>query len=230
VPVSLSVLASSALADSKTASVNVSVLEDRTDRTVIHYDFGGFSQQQVTIENETYNAIFLKGESNKKEVGAPALPDVSRSIIIADDALVEVNVLDSSYYEIEDFDIVPSKGYISREINPADVPYTFGNVYQSDAFYPGPLAQLGKPYIMRDHRGVVVTVNPFQYNPVQRLLRVYTQMTVEVTAAGLGKINVLQRDVRKRKLSRAFHTIYPAHFINYTPDERQAALDEEGDC
>lgn len=226
---SLSVLASSALADSKTASVNVSVLEDRTDRTVIHYDFGDFSQQQVTIENETYNAIFLKGESNKKEVGAPALPDVSRSIIIADDALVEVNVLDSSYYEIEDFDIVPSKGYISREINPADVPYTFGNVYQSEAFYPGPLAQLGKPYIMRDHRGVVVTVNPFQYNPVQRLLRVYTQMTVEVTAAGLGKINVLQRDVRKRKLSRAFHTIYSAHFINYTPDERQAALDEEGE-
>lgn len=68
---SLSVLASSALAGSKTASVNVSVLEDRTDRTVIHYDFGDFSQQQVTIENQTYNAILLKGESNKKKVGAP---------------------------------------------------------------------------------------------------------------------------------------------------------------
>jgi hypothetical protein len=226
---SLSVLDSTALADSKTASVNVSVLEDRTDRTVIRYDFGDFSKQQVTIKNHTYNTIFLEGESNKKEVGAPALPDVSRSIIIPDDAVVEVNVLDSKYYEIEDFDIVPSKGYISREINPADVPYTFGNAYQYDAFYPGPLAQLGKPYIMRDHRGAVVTVNPLQYNSVRRLLRVYTQMTVEVTAIGPGKINVLQRDVRKRKLSRAFHTIYSAHFINYTMTVRYDALDEEGE-
>ena len=228
---SLSALASSALAGSKKASVNVSVLEDKADRTVIHYDFGDFLQKQVTIENQSYNAIFLKGESNKKEVGAPALPDVSRSIIIADDALVEINVLDSKYYEIEDFNIVPSKGYISREINPADVPYTFGNAYRYDAFYPGPLAQLGKPYIMRDHRGVVVTVNPFQYNPVRGLLRVYTQMTVEVTAVDSGKINVLQRDVRKRKLNRSFNTIYSAHFINYTQTqvERYVALDEEGE-
>lgn len=225
----LFVFSGSAVGSSMPDAVKVSVVENTADRTMIHYQFGKFLQKQITIESVTYNAVLLKGESNKKEVGAPELPDVSRSIIIADDALMEVNVVDSSYYEIESFDVVPSKGYIPRGVNPSDVPYVFGNVYQSDAFFPGPLAQLGEPYIMRDHRGVVITVNPFQYNPVQRVLRVYTEMTVEVLAVDSGKINILQRGSRERTLSRAFHTIYSTHFINYSLAERYDSLDEEGE-
>lgn len=216
-----------ALAQSENQGAAVNVLEDNPNRIVIRYEFGDFLQQQVVIDRQTYNAIFLKSESNKKKVGAPALPDVSRSIIIPDDARMAVRVLDSSYYEIENIDIAPSKGYISRKINPADVPYTFGKAYETDAFYPGPLAVLREPYIMRDQRGIVVTANPFQYNPVGRVLRVYTDMTIEVVAIGLGKLNVLHR--KPRKLSRAFHQLYSSHFINYDLDERYAPLDEQGE-
>ena len=198
-----------------TNAVTISILEESTERTVIHYEFSDFKQNAIKIKGRTFTEINLGDESLKKEQGAPELPDVSRSIIIPDDARMDVRVLDSSYYDIEKIDIVPSKGYILRTTNPADVPYTFGKAYETDVFYPGPLSTLRKPFIMRDYRGIVVTANPFQYNPIRHLLRVYTKLTVEVSAVSKGQVNVLKREGRKRALVRPFHDIYSSHFINY---------------
>jgi hypothetical protein len=102
--------------------VTISILEESAKRTVIRYEFGDFRRRAISINGRTFTEIHLGDESLKKEKGSPELPDVSRSIIIPDDALMEVRVLDSSYYEIEDIDVVPSKGYILRTTNPADVP------------------------------------------------------------------------------------------------------------
>ena len=95
--------------------------------------------------------------------------------------------------------------------------------------YPGPLATLGEPYILRDHRGIVVCVNPFQYNPVRRALRVYTAMTVEVVNLGPGLVNVLSDTAPSRELSLAFHQLYKHQFLNYSLPQRYTPLDEQGD-
>ena len=209
-------------------AVDVSVLENEPDRVVIRYDFGAFTRRFVRIGDEPYAVIQLPGEAPIMEVGAPALPRVSRSIIIPDDALMAVRVLDGKYEEIADINIAPSKGFILRTVNPEDVPYTFGEVYETDAFYPGESAVLRRPYILRDHRGIVVTVNPFHYNPVRRVLRVYTQMTVEVAAVGKDRVNIMRASDHKRSVCRSFADIYRSHFINYDPG-RYPPVDEEGD-
>jgi len=213
----------------KAVAVNLS--ENTADRIVLQYEFDGLKSRPVNINGRIFTQIYLAGASPKKNVGAPALPDVSRSVIIPDDAEMTVRILDSSYYEIEDIDIAPSKGFILRTIDPNDVPYTFTEVYEKDDFYPGPSAVLRTPYIMRDHRGIVVTVNPFQYNPVRHLLRVYTQMTVEISTVGKGKHNVLKRVGYQRRPNRAFRDVYSSHFLNYEEDAglRYAPLDEQGD-
>ncbi|MHC4618751.1 MAG: C25 family cysteine peptidase [Planctomycetota bacterium] len=197
-----------------------SVRQDGPARIVIEYDFADFTRQSLSIDGRTYTKIVLTGEGAKMKKGAPDLPHVCRSVIIPDDARMAVSVVDSSYYEIEDIDIVPSKGPILRNVSPAEVLYTFGEDYQADAFYPEPLATLGDPYILRNHRGIVVTVNPFRYNPVQRILRVYTEITVEVAAAGPGTVNVLKRRARPRAAGPSFATIYKSHFLNYRGPRR----------
>jgi hypothetical protein len=209
----LAVASSIALAESDNQAVAVNVLDNTTNRTVIQYKFGDFVQGQAYIDGQIFTEVHLGKESLKSEKGMPAVPNVSRSIIIPDDADMSVRVLNSSYYEIKNIDIAPSKGTILRTVNPADVPYTFDKQYKTDAFYPGPLAELREPYILRDQRGIVVTVNPFQYNPVQRVLRVYTSITVEVAEAAKSKINVLKRTGNKH--SHAFHSIYKSRFLNY---------------
>ena len=73
----------------------------------------------------------------------------------------------------------------------------------------------------------MVELNPLQYNPVKRTLRVYTEVTLEVVAVGPGQVNVLQR--RPSELSLAFHQTYAHQFVNYRPAARYAPLDETGD-
>ncbi len=209
-------------------SVDVTVLENSADRVVVEYSFDQFTRSAVRIDGEPWMVLELGRESLKHEAGLPALPDVSRSVIIPDNAKMALRVLDSRYYEISDVDVAPSKGFVPRTVDKDSVPYTFGKAYQENAFWPADLAQLREPYIMRDHRGVVVTVNPFQYNPVLHVLRVYTSMTVEVVADGPGQVNVLERSYQ-RKLNGSFHDIYGGHFINYNLDGRYDPLDEAGD-
>ncbi len=169
----------------------------------------------------------LKGESRILEKGFPALPRVSRSLVIPDNAQMNVQIIEIKQYEIRDVLIAPSKGNLKRDVDPESVPYTFDAAYKSDSWYPGRIAELGRPYIMRDKRGIVVTVTPFQYNPVRRVLRVTTGLTLSVTAKGSGKINVLQKNVRRP--SRAFDKVFENNFINYSRLSSSGSLPEDGD-
>jgi len=210
-------------------AVDVTVLENSSNRIVIDYRFDDFSQQKVLIDGAPWSALALGRESLKHETGWPALPDVSRSVIVPDDAKMAVRVLGGESYEIHDMDVAPSKGILLRSVDPAAVPHSFGKVYQENAFWPASLAELGTPYILRDQRGLVVTVNPFQYNPVTRVLRVYTSMTVEVVTDGPGAVNVMGRSGFQHKPVASFHSLYNHHFINYGHGTRYAPLDEQGD-
>ncbi|MCK4660441.1 MAG: hypothetical protein KAV82_13040 [Phycisphaerae bacterium] len=208
----------------------ISVNQEGPERIVIDYDIDSFRQTPVNIDGCEYTQLKLGKESVMKEVvGAPELPQVCRSVIIPNDARMAVNVIASKHYDIPDILVTPSKGYISRKNNPADVPYTFGDAYKIDAFYPGEVASLGKPYILRDFRGVVLTLCPFQYNPVTETLRVYTNVTVEVVETQAGGVNVKSRPFRPDDVSLAYHKIYKNHFLNYRAESRYTPLGETGD-
>jgi hypothetical protein len=182
----------------------------------------------VTIDGKEYTTVTLNRESPMLVAGAPQLPHVCRSIIIPDDAAMALKVTAADYQDIGNVDVAPSKGNLSRTVNPDDVPYTFGAQYTTNAFYPGELAMLGEPYILRDYRGAVIDVRPLQYNPVTRTLRVYKSVTVEVTATGSSATNVLDRTVRTAKMSQAFDTLYQHQFLNYSTSPRYSPLDEIG--
>ncbi len=215
--------------DGAVAAVKMDLLKAEADLVVLNYDVADFSIETVKIGGRKYARIALGSESRMKTVGAPALPNVCRSIIIPDDARMGVNVTASEHYDLTDIDVAPSKGFIPRTVNPKDVPYTFSDTYDTDAFYPGELATLRDSYILRDYRGTVIELNPFQYNPVRRVLRVYTSITVSVSRTGPARINPLKRAPRPRAVSRSFHQIYSHHFINYTAASRYTPLDETGD-
>lgn len=223
------VLAMGQVARAEDPPFDLRLLESQPDRIVLELSVRSFDTEALTIAGEPYVQIQLAKESPICVAGAPELPNICRSVIIPDGARMAVTVPDADFYDVKDIAVAPSKGAIFRHTNPDDVPYTFGDAYQADAFYPGELATLRDPYILRDQRGVVVEINPFQYNPVQRLLRVYTRMTVVIEAAGSGDVNVMRRPAVARDPSLAFHKIYANQFINYAPGARYAPLDETGD-
>jgi len=215
-------------------AVDVTVLEDTPDRIVIQYQMGEFATTPVKIDGREYVQISLGTESLIKKRGEPAVPNVCRSVAIPGDREMRVKVTSSRFYDIADMAVAPDKGHIQRTRNPADVPYVFGKTYKSNAFYPHALVSQREPYIMRDIRGIVIELNPLQYNPVTRTLRVYTDVTLELVNVGPARVNVLEPQIRERKLNRSFHQIYRHHFVNYGsgpryPGPRYAPLDENGD-
>jgi hypothetical protein len=211
-------------------SLNAQVLQNTSEGIVVRFEFGEFSQSAVNIDGMAYTKLLMPRMAMVLDEGAPDLPYAGRSIIIPLDAEMGLRVVAAEYYEIQDILVAPSKGNLLRSVDPATVPYTFGAVYQQDAFYPGELAGLREPYIMRDFRGQVVEVFPFQYNPVTATLRVYTHLTVEVAPVGPGRVNVLTP--RDTAMSQAFWHLYENHFLNFAEaasGSRYAPLDEEGD-
>ncbi len=227
--------ASIALAGSAASSpVSVAVLKDTGDQIHLSFEIGDPDLKTVEIDGVPYTQVSLPGEAVLLDAGAPKLVRVTRSVIIPNDAAMTVTVDErlSQYYELADIDVVPSKGNLYRNIDPADVPYTFGTAYRTNAFYPGAVAELSDPYIVRDFRGQTVRVHPLQYNPVTRVLRVYTEIVLAVEEVGLSNVNVQTRERTAHTLSRAFHDLYQHHFVNYgtyAPNQRYAPLDEQGE-
>ncbi|MFH1999621.1 MAG: C25 family cysteine peptidase [Planctomycetota bacterium] len=221
-----------AFAEADEAVIDVS--QATNDLIMIDYLFPAFDLEPVMINKKTYHNI-ASHEKVFRAAGDPDLPGVARSVIIPDLEEMVVNIVDAEFVEIEDVDILPSKGSLARTVDPGSVPYTFGKAYETDAFFPDTAAVLGAPYIMRDYRGIVVTANPFQYNPVQHRLRVYTSITVEIKSVGLSVHNPLIRAADERPIVKAFRDIYSHHFINAElvkpgdPQALYANLDEDGD-
>jgi hypothetical protein len=166
----------------------------------------------VRINGELYYRIVMGNEPNIMEKGMPDIPFVCRSIIISDNAKMVVRITESKFVDYQ-IKVAPSRGYISRDINPQDVPYEFSERYSLNQFYPQNPVVLGSPYILRDFRGVTVTVYPFAYNPRTQTLRVYTELVLEVRNIGVDAQNVKIRN--EEGYNWYFTEIYENHFLNY---------------
>jgi hypothetical protein len=184
------------------------------ETTTLHYTLDSFTKTPIVVDGKEYVRITLRDEPNSLLAGAPDLPSIHRSIVIPDGVSMNIQVTDASYTEYKNIFIIPSKGNLLRTVNPADVPYAFGDVYTKNAWYPSALAELQEPYYLRDFRGQVVTVYPFQYNPVEATLRFYTDITIEVAPSQQSGITGVT-DKPVLQLDSDFLSIYKHHFINF---------------
>ena len=171
---------------------SIDLISSETDHFVLEYNIGSFQREALQIDGQLFYSLSLENEPLSFDKGAPSLPFITRSLIIPDNALMQVTVIESDYVEFK-MPVLPSKGILLRTVDPATVPYTFSDIYSTDAFYPANLATLGEPYILRDFRGITVKVQPFQYNPVTGILRVYTNLVLEVHAMGIDNRNIKLR-------------------------------------
>ena len=190
----------------------------------ISFDLGGYFVEDLANGK---NKITFPGGVPNLEVGTPDLPKMAQSIIIPDLAHMELSIVESEFVEFFMENLISSKGNLTRNINPASVPYTFGQAYETDEFYPQDIVFMRNPYIMRTVRGQAIVFQPIQYNPIQRTLRVYTHIKVNIQQNGMSQINPLTRRPAKGG-SREFENIYAEHFLNYSTNSRYELLGEEG--
>ncbi len=184
----------------------------------------------VSVETQrgAANVYLLDGSANILTKGMPALPKMTKSIIVPPNAQVELVITDSTYKDIPDVMVAPAKGNISRDQDPEKVPFIYGDVYDKNEFFPGKLAKTGRSYTLRKYKGMPIIVYPLQYNPVTKVLRVYTSITVEARFTTTAPVAMLSQPLSTT--SDGFRSIYKTQFLNYTESvsDRYTPLADEG--
>ncbi len=199
--------------------------------TTVKFSLDGYYSDDIYLGDDVFTKIFVEGGTSSLKEGVPDLPQFSSSLIIPDESKMGIRIIDSEYIDIENIDIISSKGNLSRLIDPSEIDYLFSSIYDKDEFFPSKLAYLRTPYILRDHRGQTIVCHPFQYNPIAKTLRVYHSITLEIYEDGSSTRNVKTRSRSnfQDKINKEFQSIYDSHFINSTnTNNRFEYLDDRG--
>ncbi len=206
------------------------LLSSSEQSIMVNVKVPGFYNSNVSTPRGEAKIITVPKAVSTAEVGEPDVPMIGIPAVIGDHSKMNIRVVNAQYMDFEGIEIAPSKGQISRQVNPNDVPYTYAECYSTDAFFPAKNVGLYEPYILRDFRGQNMVVKPFAYNPVTKILRVYYDITVEMFQNGLGGENMVEHRNSVMKLDPEFKSVYANHFINFeAAASKYTPVDEEGD-
>ena len=204
------------------------LISNSENQIVVNFQLNGYTTSKVQTPQGEQFVVNAPKMASMLEAGAPDLPMFPIPAIIGDQAEMTVNVIDAQYTDYTNVEVAPSKGNFSRQINPEDVPYTYGEMYQQNAFWPATQAYLEKPYILRDFRGQNIMVRPFAYNPVTKTLRVYTNMTIAMTkVSDNGENQKATRRSNTIKVDPEVKAQYNRRFINFGEAGAKYTFDED---
>jgi hypothetical protein len=196
----------------------------------ITVDIPGFVTDKVSTPRGEADIVSIPKAMKTSVAGEPELPLIAIPVAIGDDALMSIKVTNAQFTDYENMEIAPSKGDFPRSINPENVSYTYGPVYQQNAFFPSEIAKLDEPYIHRDVRGQNIMVVPFAYNPMTKVLRVYNHLELSMVKVGVDTRNVITNRAKSFVLDPEFKAIYESRYINYSQSmTKYNAIAEDGE-
>ena len=209
------------------ASAKIELVSSDISTSVVHFSLDGFYLSSVKTQQGEENIVTLGNSTPMLLKGTPDLPKLTASLIIPDQEIMDVEVISSSYTDFANISIAPSKGNLKRDTDPSKVAYEYGRPYSENSFFPSRQAELRDPYILRDYRGQTVVAYPFSYNPVTKVLRVYTDITVKVYSKGQHGFNAITRSEMPARVDNDFKSVYSRRFLNI-PNTDNTPLGEYG--
>lgn len=153
-----------ALSSATEKPIAAKVVESTNSKTVLEYEIFGFNIDETVINNQVYQRISIPGALSLDNKGLPELPKISQDVLLPVGAQPTFKVVASEESTVQVGRLVPSRGVITRNVNPQDVPYAFSALYESDSSFPAQRLLAGTVFILRDVQGVNIQVRPFIYN------------------------------------------------------------------
>lgn len=207
---------------SQAQGIRFTLLESTSDGAVVRVEYPNYKCTPVDVNGVTMQKLSMPQAYPVLETGAPELLQTAVSLIVPDGSNPTVEVLESDYTLVRNFELVPSKGRIYRNVDPATVGYVKGAPYFENRFLNDNTVHVGETYRLRDYSGVALHLYPFAYNPVSKQLKAYSSMTVRVRFNSRTGIRRLDH------VAKSFNDIYANHFLNYST-AKSTPLEEFGD-
>lgn len=211
----LLVLSLALFADRITLNSDSNIFEHKTisdNYTQVTFTLDGYNTEIITEQSIDFTRISYAGEGDLAIPGKPDLPVFSRMFAIPNEGNVRLQISKIDEEIISDIDVFPRQE-LKRDGEPVRTTFTIDtNFYQNGKVFPEQIATIGEPAVFRDYRIVSVSINPFQYDPIARELRIVKSIDVDLVCEGLGGKNI---KTTNHKLSRAFEPMYKNVIMNY---------------
>jgi len=204
------------------------ILSDNQTSTTLEFTLPAYTIDNIIVDGNVYDQIKIPGAVTYLEKGLPELPRLYQSIIISDDGEYSYQILSAVYETLAVNTVLPSKGNLTRDIDPAQVPYEFDVFYEEDRYFPDHNINISEPFILRDFRGLTVHLNPFQFNPALNQLIVCKNMQVRIFRTGPGGLNLKFRDNNAVLVTREFKDLYENFFLNFYATRYDSILERAG--
>src|SRR5690606_41048458 len=124
-----------ALLPSYLFSQHFELIESSDRKISFSHTLEPFKESKITINNSEYQDFGSVSKVVLAHAGEPALPYYAKAVLLPNTGAANMAVEHDGFYEIQNIEVAPSKGSLTRNIDPKDVPYRFGDVYSQDAFY-----------------------------------------------------------------------------------------------
>ncbi len=145
----------------------------------------------VKTDDGDFSQLRINGYGYSNNIGEPRLPVMKKLIEVPLDASFDVNITYQSYkeYNLSDYGVnqpvFPAQPSLSKSDNPDQVPFEYNkDVYAMDGLLGNDLVKVYPLGIMRGLRIARLEISPVQYNPVKNMIRVYDNLSVEITFTG----------------------------------------------
>lgn len=193
-------------------AASLNVIEATEHSTVIEMKLSGFNYDEVKVNDQSLLKISIPQAQQISTAGAPDLPQISKNIILPWNSRPQLKVISVDSETLHLGPLAPSKGSFTRNINPMNVPFQFGNVYQSGLNFPQSQIKIGSVFTLRDVQGVGFTIYPVQYNAKTQNINVIKSIRFEVVNNVQGFVRMFQMPT---KIDEGFNSLYENHFFNY---------------
>jgi len=209
-------------------SYNIDLISQDNNSVLVEYKLNNYSLIDSKIINSIqHKKLLVEGGSPILNLGEPELLKFTSNIQLPETGVSNFTIVDSKYSTIENINIIPSKGNLYRNINPSLIPFNKGPIYEIDQDYPSSVFSLSEPYIQRDLRGQTLNFVPFQYNPVQKILKVYSKIVVKIEFNKTVKGNNELLRTNDENILNELKSSYQRRYLNYIPN-RYNSIGQEG--
>ncbi len=175
----------------------------------INFSLPQFDYQNLNAAGEEFIRLRVNNYGTTSEVGLPELPIVSFNIAIpySQKTVTYKDVLTQQFEQPVLGKVYPHQAPWEKNNPVGERPFTINRDYYNSRGEEQPFIKISEPFIIGGVKGVTVTINPFNYNPVDNKLSVVESGSFTVNLDGTVNSN--------GQISAAMNSFLSSVFVGY---------------
>ncbi len=206
--------------------------DETTSDIMINFEIPGMNVWEIIVNGTLYHRLSIPGVSNLDNIGKPEVPIVGRVVEIPLGVNLSIEIFKSKSRVLDCYNIYPAQipeieqARMTRTAAASEEKFALDRLtYLQESFFPvEPAAfEIEDIGIIRGHRVVFLKVNPVQFNPVTKELRIYSQIEVRLNYDRPAQVQT----VPKRLYSGPIEEMLRGLIVNYRPHDATLEYGEE---